>query len=135
MAQRQQLLKASLVRGTEQHRPHREQGQGHREIVEVGALQLPAQRALDRVQSLVSDSALLAAETAFGRCAGHCLGASQTPLWRVGVQDVLEIWQLLRGEERWEPSTLHIACEVWRWTRKQENDRNHTPAWTKQRRL
>jgi len=38
------------------------------------------------------------------------------------------------GEGR-VPSTLHIACELWRWPRKHEEDPNHAPAWTKRRRL
>ena len=40
-----------------------------------------------------------------------------------------------REEEGKEPSTLHIAGQMWFWKHKQETDPNHTPAWTKRRRL
>ena len=38
-------------------------------------------------------------------------------------------------EEGGQPSTLHIAGQMWLWKQTLETDPNHAPAWTKRRRL
>ena len=40
-----------------------------------------------------------------------------------------------REDEGGEPSTLHIAGQMWFWKHEQKTDPNHAPAWTKRRRL